>query len=593
MALRPALPFLALAACACLANSCPGSDTTIIQLSTRDLVFSPQTGLLYATVPGRAGQLGNSIVPINPANGAVGDAVPVGSEPGPMAFSQDGTKLHVGLMGAGAVRTLNFPALTIRRQFSLGFYGGGHYQPFFLAEAPGMPDRLLSVQGEFAGTSADIYDAGYVPSVRSPRTAAPASRFGAAFANSPAIIYSESNYGLVASKIDERGLVPVANIPLPWRFDTQVEYRNGYFYALDGKRYDAHTGALSVTYDTTDRLKQLLPEHDRDRVYGLSEPDWEGTRVHVFRGSTGERLETRTLSLPDDSFYDPELVRWGEDGLAVRAFGQVALARFATIPAKRPAVDLGVGASASHARVKTGAGMSFTVEVTNASDHPANNAYLTVTLSKGLNLISAYGTPGDVMTVGPVALARIGDLEAGGKATVTLEATGGIAGPADVICRVQSDEPDPILVDNATTLRVGVQAGPVADPAIGWGAVQIGSQPDPITAARKLDAELLVTNAGRSKSGWVNVTVELSTNPRFEGFRRVDLAKFKLTLSPGQRHRRRLRATLLDTAQSVFYLRAQLTPESGTDATTENNVAGWGPIPPLPPPLQRPRLKVY
>src|SRR5688572_30652369 len=75
-----------------------------LSLPTNDLVYDPHSGRLYASIPGSAGADGNSVVPIDPATGAVGTPIPVGSEPGKLALSDDGRYLYVGLNGENAVR---------------------------------------------------------------------------------------------------------------------------------------------------------------------------------------------------------------------------------------------------------------------------------------------------------------------------------------------------------------------------------------------------------------------------------------------------------------------------------------------------------
>ncbi len=77
-----------------------------ISLPANDLAFDPTSGRIYASTPGRAGAAGNSIVPIDPQTGVLGAAVFIGSEPGPLARSDDGRYLYVGLDGAFAVRRL-------------------------------------------------------------------------------------------------------------------------------------------------------------------------------------------------------------------------------------------------------------------------------------------------------------------------------------------------------------------------------------------------------------------------------------------------------------------------------------------------------
>src|ERR1051325_9081124 len=91
-----------------------------IALNSNDLVYSPTTKRLYASVPSSAGAGGNTITPIDPATGALGTPVFIGSEPNKLAISDDGITLYASLDGAFAVRRMNVQTQTPGSQFALG-----------------------------------------------------------------------------------------------------------------------------------------------------------------------------------------------------------------------------------------------------------------------------------------------------------------------------------------------------------------------------------------------------------------------------------------------------------------------------------------
>jgi DNA-binding beta-propeller fold protein YncE len=129
-----------------------------------DLAYSADTGMLYASVPSSAGpSLGNSIVPVDPNTGTIGTPIFVGSEPGKMALSSDGTVLWVALNGAGALRQVNLTTRTAGLQFSLGG-GTGIYNPPEKAQAlavmPGSPNTVAVSSAVFPSSSVTIYDSG-------------------------------------------------------------------------------------------------------------------------------------------------------------------------------------------------------------------------------------------------------------------------------------------------------------------------------------------------------------------------------------------------------------------------------------------------
>ena len=97
-----------------------------LAVRANDLAFCRQDGFLYASVAGSDASYGNRIVRIDPQSAQVIASLPVGSEPGKLAISDDGTVLYVALGGAAAVRQVDLTNLTAGIQFTLGsdtFFG--------------------------------------------------------------------------------------------------------------------------------------------------------------------------------------------------------------------------------------------------------------------------------------------------------------------------------------------------------------------------------------------------------------------------------------------------------------------------------------
>jgi hypothetical protein len=98
-----------------VSNPAPGGGfstasmfTTYIPLLTNDLIYDSHNGLLYASVPSNGGpSLGNSIVSIDPYTGNIGTPIFVGSEPGKMSLSADGTTIWVAFRGTPSARKVD------------------------------------------------------------------------------------------------------------------------------------------------------------------------------------------------------------------------------------------------------------------------------------------------------------------------------------------------------------------------------------------------------------------------------------------------------------------------------------------------------
>ncbi|HEX5869192.1 MAG TPA: IPT/TIG domain-containing protein, partial [Longimicrobium sp.] len=110
-------------AAALTVRAVPGMAVTgyrAVPLAANAVVWDRHSGRLYASIPGQSSQHPNSVVAIDPATGAVTASVGVGSEPGALSISDDGTTLWVALDGSGDVRRLALPSLTPGLAFSLG-----------------------------------------------------------------------------------------------------------------------------------------------------------------------------------------------------------------------------------------------------------------------------------------------------------------------------------------------------------------------------------------------------------------------------------------------------------------------------------------
>jgi hypothetical protein len=165
------------------------------------LAYSPATGKIYAAVPGRAVGLGNTITVVDPATGAVGPSLWIGSEPGSLAVSSDGLTLYVSTPGSASVRPLDLITLTPRPAFRLGLdQFGDPNRPRALAAVPGDPASLaVSRNGDTA-----IYSNGVARSAVATR--APEAL---AFSDSGSRLYGRLSGYLVRNDVGPSGVTDV------------------------------------------------------------------------------------------------------------------------------------------------------------------------------------------------------------------------------------------------------------------------------------------------------------------------------------------------------------------------------------------------
>jgi hypothetical protein len=113
------LSLLLVAAFALLPSISDGGTFILANLRTSDLGYSPFTGQIYAAVPDSSALNPNTLTPINPANAALGTAVPIGFDPTRVAVSSDGTNVFTVVGGRRAVQRYRLPTAAADQLFSV------------------------------------------------------------------------------------------------------------------------------------------------------------------------------------------------------------------------------------------------------------------------------------------------------------------------------------------------------------------------------------------------------------------------------------------------------------------------------------------
>jgi DNA-binding beta-propeller fold protein YncE len=298
-----------------------GSALTV-DLAANDIVYDPVRERIWASVPGSDPARGNSVTPIDPATGALGTSISVGSEPGPLAISDDGTYLYVGLRGAPLVVRLNIATGARDLDIDMGSGFLGDLRAEDLVVLPGFP-RTLAVSRRNTCCSprhegVAIYDdgtrrpsttQGHTGSNRITRTATAARLFG--YNN------ETTEFGVRTIAVTPSGLVEAAvRGGVVSGFGVDVAYDGGLVYATTGALVDPENLTLLGTFPTS----------------GLLAPDASNGRVHFFAGTTLRTYHYRSfafIGLADitQASGAGTLIRWGRDGLAFRTGSQIVIVR--------------------------------------------------------------------------------------------------------------------------------------------------------------------------------------------------------------------------------------------------------------------------
>jgi hypothetical protein len=150
----------------------PETDASgVIHLPVRanSLAYDANRKLLWASIPGVSGQIGNTVIAIDPATGRILDSIFAGSEPGQLSLASDGGRLFALLGGVPAVATLDLNARHLAQTFNL--QEEENFRPLSLAAVPGQSNvvAVARAPGNLQHSSnVAVYDNG----IRRPKSVA-------------------------------------------------------------------------------------------------------------------------------------------------------------------------------------------------------------------------------------------------------------------------------------------------------------------------------------------------------------------------------------------------------------------------------------
>jgi uncharacterized repeat protein (TIGR01451 family) len=440
-------------------ESAPQPFTTFVSLMANDLVYNSTQQLLYASVPSIVGPaMGNSVVPIDPATGIIGNSIFVGSEPNKLALSSDDQVLWVGLDGGAAVRKVNLVTHTAGLSFPLGG-GSGFYNPPYTAKAlavmPGHPGTLAVCDS--AGQVA-IYDDGVK---RPAEVASPSGALnGMAFSPSGVDLYGVGS-GYVSFTVDSTGITS-ATLLNSSETSNDLRYDNARVYLTNGAVLDANSGVQLGAFYINDQQQAsgpVAPDSTIGRAYLLYSPVGSSTRqINAYD------LKTFVLkgSEPIGELYTgysstaASLVRWGSDGLAYidsdsfTLSGQLYILHSKLVRdlSKKPA-DLSISAQAPATAV-TGSTLTYNLSVTNGGPYTAPEVVVIDTLPSDTVLQSVNASQGSCSGT-DVIRCDLGTLATTASATVTVNVIPLTARTLKNGAQVSSPQGDPNLKNNKVT----------------------------------------------------------------------------------------------------------------------------------------------
>ena len=298
----------------------------VIAINANDLIYDQNTKMIYATVPSSDGSRGNTITAINTA-GIIGNSVPVGSEPGLMAQSDDGHTIYLALDGEAAVRRYDLSTQTPGMRFSLGrdsFFGSYYVDRMVVLQgnpsAVAISRKNLGISPRHAGVA--IYDNGVI---RAKVTQVHTGSDVLSLAASATRLYGYNNesteFGFRRLNVDSMGVTELDVTPnLIAGFGAEIRYDSGRVYSSTGHVIDPEaltllgrfSGDVFSSFNVSIAIDKI-----QSRAYFLSKIVYGTAVIQVYDSNTF--LPVGSLEIPGVQGEVGSLIRWGAKGLAFRS----------------------------------------------------------------------------------------------------------------------------------------------------------------------------------------------------------------------------------------------------------------------------------
>ncbi len=449
--------------------------TSYVPLVSNSMIYSPVDGLLYLSIPASAGApYGNSVVSMDPATGALGTPIQVGSEPNKLAITSDGRYLWVGLDGASGVRKIDLTTKTAGLQFALNnsTSNNGAATAIALLALPGATDSVIVLQGSnYYSSGLTIYDSGSLRGSMSALTyysqyalQVDGSRNEIYVGGSGLYTYSYNSAGLTAKTTNSNPALASSS------FD-EMQLVSGALYDDFGKVYDAEAGTLLGTlYQTGTTAAQGPSFYDTTlgKIFTLdnnSSSYYSGyNQIQVFNPLDYSAASTvMPISVPSSiynsagvyTYFTPHrLVRWGSNGLAFHtSVGVFSLRSNSVRDLSTTIADLGVTVTASGGTT-TGTSTTYTATVTNSGPSAATDVALAIQVPSTGVLVSASATSGTCST--STSGCSLGSIASGATVTATISVLQTTAGTATLNVQVSGSTTDNTTSNNAASVSIAV-----------------------------------------------------------------------------------------------------------------------------------------
>ncbi len=322
-----------------LSNSAVFSVHRRHSINASDIVYDRNSGKIYASVSGDAALSPNTITTLDPFTGATGASGFIGSAPGQLALSDDGTYLYAALQGAAAVGRMPVASMTRDLQFSLDSDSGGPYYADDLKVLPGSPTSIaVSRRGPSPYTASHkgiaIYDNG-VP--RALQTGNDGYNVRVEFSDTASTLYAytinNSSSEFRTLSVTPAGVAVTSSTQNLTSFRDYLRFCGGLVYSSSGAVINPQTQMTAGQFVIPQNLfaTALVCDAAQNRVFFVSPTGGSLLWIDIFDRTTYAFVGRFGVAKPGTgsaSETATNLVRWGDDGLALlNAAGEVVVFR--------------------------------------------------------------------------------------------------------------------------------------------------------------------------------------------------------------------------------------------------------------------------
>ncbi|WP_170835017.1 beta strand repeat-containing protein [Terriglobus roseus] len=456
-----------------VSTAAPGGGTSASSLLTayvpvvsNNMVYNAVNGLLYLSIPSAGSTVsGNSIVSMDPATGALGTPIYVGSEPGAMTISDDGKSLWVALNGTNAVRKVDLLAGVAGAQFSLSALGNSSTNLISaMLVLPGTTDSVAITNSYQLG----LYDGGVLRGTAVGVNSAYAiqadgSRNELYLGGSTLQTFTYASGGLTSKYSGSYNSSYIATSG----YD-EMQLATPKLFTDYGRVLDPESGSLLGTFmnGTYAASGPSLYDAALSKFYVLDTPSsscCSYSQIQVFNPANYTDLNTPIAINVPSSIYNAanqyvslnphRLVRWGVNGLALHTkAGVFSLQSNSVKDLSATSADLSVTLSASGG-ITTGSTATYIATIKNTGPSAATDVALVLQAPSTGVLQSAVSSVGACPSLSGCIL---GTLAKNGTATVTITVLQTTAGTASLAAQVRGSSTDPSTSDNSASAAITV-----------------------------------------------------------------------------------------------------------------------------------------